>query len=117
MVKPGKQLLQEDGEIEEGPASPAAAAAAAKDAEVAAVLSELDDETIQDGGGGFHEQPDSPLTGFDKSLIKRRAAKHSKPRAVGRLECAMIGLFNQLPSSASPFQMLSTGSLPDEYVR
>lgn len=45
MVKPGKQLLQEDGEIQEGPAS---RAAAAKDAEVAAVLSELDDETIQD---------------------------------------------------------------------
>lgn len=47
MVKPGKQLVQEDGEIQEGPASRAAAAAAAKDVEVAAVLSELDDETIQ----------------------------------------------------------------------
>lgn len=45
MVRCVKQLLQEDGEIQEGPAS---LAAAAKDAEVAAVLSELDDETMLD---------------------------------------------------------------------
>lgn len=110
-MKPGKKLLQ-DGEIQEGPAS----RAAAKDAKVAAVLSELDDETIQDGFF-FREQQDLPLTGFDKSLIKRRGAKQSKPQAVGRLECAVKGLFNQLPWSASLFQMLSTGSLPDGYVR